>query len=265
MVHVDRANGKGNAASKRHLVLMVLALGIAPFVTADEGRTEIEVSQRYEHLDSGFSSWQAQRFDAQHHTAEGVTWYGTVLRERRYGSWDEGIEAGTAVPIGQNWFVQPEVGRSFDADFLPNWYADLRIQRLFPDGWLGNASIRRTQYEDSQVDRLALGVERYWGSWRGAYTLNISDVEGASTPVGHAVALERYYNDTSFIGLRANAGREEEGLPNGNVLTSSVSGLGVRGRHWLDANWAIAWDLGWVSQGDIYNRYGVQVGVRRAF
>lgn len=250
---------------KRHALFLTLALAMAPFAVADERRTELEISQRYEYLDSGFSAWQAQRLDVQTRTEEGVTWYGAALRERRYGGWDEGVEAGAAIPIGDYWVVQPEAALSFDADFLPSWYADLRVQRVLPEGWVANASLRRTQYEDSQVDRLALGTERYWGNWRGAYTLNISDVDGAGTPIGHAVALDRYYNDTSFIGIRGNVGREEETLPNGNVFTTSVSGLGLRGRHWLDGDWAVAWDLGWLSQGDIYNRYGVQVGIRRAF
>lgn len=248
------------------LVLFV-ALGVAtaPFAEADERRTELEVSQRYEHLDNGFSAWQAQRLDAQTRTLDGITWYGAALRERRYGSWDQGVEAGAAIPIGAYWIVQPEVAKSFDGDFLPRWYADLRLQRVLTNGWVANTSLRRTQYNDSQVDRLALGGERYWGNWRGAYTLNISDVDGAGTPIGHAVALDRYYNDTSFIGLRGNLGREEEALPNGNVFTSSVSGVGVRGRHWLDDDWAVSWDVGWLSQGNIYDRYGVQIGIRRAF
>ncbi|NDL69229.1 YaiO family outer membrane beta-barrel protein [Vreelandella alkaliphila] len=265
MTHAYCAIGKGSRALGWLLGLCVLALTAAPLAAASDARTEMEVSQRYEHLDSGFSSWQAQRLDAEHRTAAGLTWYGAALRERRYGEWDEGVEAGAAIPLGQYWVIQPEMGKAFDAGFLPSWYADLRIQRLLADGWLGHASLRRTQYDDSQVDRLALGGERYWGNWRGAYTLNISDVEGAGTPVGHALALDHYYNDLSFVGMRASIGREEEGLPDGKVFTSSVSSFGVRGRHWLDAHWAVAWDLDWLSQGDIYNRYGIQLGIRRAF
>ena len=251
--------------NSQHLLLILLSVGTALSAEADERRTEVEVSQRYEHLDSGFSAWQAQRLDAQTRGPDGITWYGAALREQRYGGWDEGVELGAAIPLMQHWVLQPEVGTTFGADFLPRWYADLRAQRLFPKGWVSSVSLRRTTYENSQVDRLALGGERYWGMWRGAYTLNVSDVENAGTPVGHAVALDRYYNDRSFIGLRATSGREEEVLPDSNVINTSVTGVGLRGRHWLDTDWAIAWDLGWVSQGDRYNRYGAQVGIRRAF
>ncbi len=267
MALVSRLYHWNSWSGKDHAWLMVMGVVVAamPFVEASERRTELEISQRYEHLDNGFSAWQSQRLDAQTRTTGGATWYGAALRERRYGGWEEGVEAGVAIPVGAHWVVQPEAGKSFDGDFLPNWYADVRVQRALSDGWIANTSVRRTQYTDSQVDRLALGAERYWGNWRGAYTLNVSDVDGAGTPVGHAVALDHYYSDRSFIGLRGNLGREEEALPDGNVFTSSVSGIGLRGRHWLDEDWAVSWDVGWLSQGDIYNRYGAQLGIRRAF
>ncbi|MCO7247616.1 YaiO family outer membrane beta-barrel protein [Halomonas sp. Mc5H-6] len=266
MGRAQLVTGQGGIPRKwQQVALMGLTLLVAPYLVADEGRTELEVSQRYEHLDNGFAGWQAQRLDAQRRTVSGITWYGAVLRERRYGNWDEGVEAGVAIPVGESWVIQPEAGKTFDDSFLPKGYVDLRVQRLLPEGWIGSASLRRTEYDNSQVDRLALGGERYWGNWRGAYTLNISDVEGAGSPIGHMLALDRYYNDTSFVGIRANTGREEEGLPDGRVFTASVSGFGLRGRHWLDADWALSWDLGWVSQGDIYNRYGAQIGIRRAF
>lgn len=267
MALISRWRGQRRWSGNSCMAVMAVGIVLAtmPFAEASERRTELEISQRYEHLDNGFSAWQAQRLDAQTRTVQGATWYGAVLRERRYGRWEEGVEAGAALPIGEHWVIQPEVAKSFDGDFLPSWYADLRIQRALTAGWVANASVRRTQYTDSQVDRLALGGERYWGSWRGAYTLNVSDVAGAGTPVGHAVALDYYYSDRSFVGLRGNLGREEEALPEGSVFTSSVSGAGLRGRHWLDEDWAVSWDVGWLSQGEIYNRYGIQVGIRRAF
>ena len=247
------------------LVLTALLVAAGGDVMAEERRLEGEISYRYDSLDSGFSDWQAQRLDLQSSRPGETTWYAAALRERRFDTWDEGLELGAAVPLDDNWVLQPEAGRAFGADFLPEWYADLRLQRRLPQGFVGSASVRRTQYDASRVDRLALGVERYWGNWRGAYTLNVSDVQGAGNPVGHAVALDRYYQERSVIGVRASTGREEEGLPGGRVVTSDVTAFVVRGRHWLDADWALSWELGTLSQGDLYDRHGIQLGVRRAF
>ena len=40
------------------------------------------------------------------------------------------------------------------------------ISVRLPDGYLGAVSVRRTEYETTRVDRLALSAERYWNAWR---------------------------------------------------------------------------------------------------
>ncbi|APX93350.1 hypothetical protein BWR19_10655 [Halomonas sp. 1513] len=245
--------------------LVALLMMAGANAMAEERRVEGEISYRYDSLDSGFVDWQTQRLDLQSSRPGETTWYAAALRERRFGSWDEGVELGAAIPLDENWVLQPEAGRTFAADFLPKWYADLRLQRRLPQGFVGSASVRRTEYDASRVDRLALGAERYWGNWRAGYTLNVSDVQGAGNPVGHAVALDHYYHERSVVGVRAGTGREEEGIPGGEVITSDVTSFAVRGRHWLDADWALSWELGTLSQGDLYDRHGIQLGVRRAF
>ncbi|MBA2777681.1 YaiO family outer membrane beta-barrel protein [Billgrantia kenyensis] len=248
-------------------IVGALVLVPAPFADAqdEERRTEMEASLRYDALDSGFDDWLTQRLDVQSRLRGAPTWYGALHRERRYGTWDEALLAGAAVPLGETWVVQPEVGRTFSADFLAKWHADLGVQRVLGGGYVGSVSLRRTRYEGSQVDRLALGMERYWGNWRGAYTLNVSDVDVAGTPVGHAVALDYYYGERSLVGVRGALGREEEGLPGGEVVTTDVASVSVHGRHWFHDDWALSWELGALSQGDLYDRYGIQLGLRHAF
>ncbi|WP_445157334.1 YaiO family outer membrane beta-barrel protein [Halomonas sp. E14] len=244
---------------------LLLVSTLSSAAQAQERRTEVEASLRYDALDSGFDDWLTQRLDVQSTQRGEPTWYGALHRERRYGTWDEALLAGAAVPLGEAWVVQPEVGRTFSADFLARWHADLRVQRVLGGGYVGSASLRRTRYAGSQVDRLALGMERYWGNWRGAYTLNVSDVDVAGTPVGHAVALDYYYGERSSVGVRGALGREEEGLPGGEVATTDVASAALLGRHWFEENWALSWELGAIRQGDLYDRFGVQLGVRYAF
>ncbi|MGQ4877142.1 YaiO family outer membrane beta-barrel protein [Billgrantia sp. LNSP4103-1] len=261
------ARGDAKSTARRVLVLgSVLALCAYPFTAvSQERRTEAEVSQRYDTLDNGYDDWLAQRLELQSARPGAAGWYGEFLRERRYRTWDEGFLAGLAIPLGEEWVVQPEFGRNFSADFLPDWHVDLRVQRAFIDGYVGSVSVRRTRYEASQVDRLALGLERYWGNWRGAYTLNASKVASGGTPVGHALALDYYYGERSVVGMRAAIGREEEGLPDGRVVTTEVESLALRGRHWFQPEWAVTWEVGALSQGELYDRYGIQLGLRHAF
>ncbi|UAW99904.1 YaiO family outer membrane beta-barrel protein [Halopseudomonas nanhaiensis] len=227
-------------------------------------RHELELSVRQDWLDNGFDNWRRQRLDYFSSQAEGVAWYGALLREQRFGESDEGVEAGAVWALDEHWSVQPEVGYQFSSFFLPEWYADLRLQRSLTRGFLGAASVRRTEYANSRVDRLGLTAERYWDSWRAGYTMNISDVSNAGTPIGHTVSLDYYYSGLSYAGLRLTAG-EEEAVEGAQLFTSSVRAVGVQGRHWLSRGWAASWEIGVHEQGDIYTRRWLQVGLRHVF
>ena len=227
-------------------------------------RHELELSARQDWLDNGFDNWRSQRLDYSSTQPEGLGWYGALLREQRFGEWDNGVEAGAVIVLDDNWTLQPEVGYQPSPYFLPEWHADLRLQRRLPAGFLGAASVRRTQYETTRVDRLALTAERYWDSWRAGYTLNVTDVANAGTPIGHDLALDYYYQGLSYAGLRLTAG-EEEAVEEQQLITSDVRALSLQGRHWLDDRWALTWEVGQHRQGDYYTRRWLQLGLRHAF
>lgn len=237
----------------------------APIASAPaQRRHELEISARQDWLDNGFDDWRSQRLDYTSTQPEGLGWYGALLREQRFGEWDEGVEAGAVIPLDENWTLQPEVGYQPSPYFLPEWHADLRLQRRLQAGFLGAASVRRTEYETTRVDRLALAAERYWGAWRAGYTLNITDVANAGTPIGHDLALDYFYDGLSYAGLRLTAG-EEEAVEEQRLITSDVRAVSLQGRHWLDSRWALAWELGHHEQGDYYTRRWLQLGLRHAF
>lgn len=239
--------------------------GTTPVTAAPaQRRHELELSTRQDWLDSGFDNWRSQRLDYTSTQPEGLGWYGALLREQRFGEWDEGVEAGAVIPLATNWTLQPEVGFQPSSYFLPKWHADLRLQRRLPAGFLGAASVRRTEYDSTRVDRLALSGERYWGAWRAGYTLNITDVANAGTPVGHDLALDYFYNGLSYAGLRLTVG-EEESVEEQRVITSDVHAISLQGRHWFARRWALGWEIGHHRQGDYYTRRWLQIGLRHAF
>jgi len=122
--------------------------GIEAVATAPaQRRHELEMSARQDWLDSGFDNWRSQRLDYASTQPDGLVWYGALLREQRFGEWDQGAEAGTVIALDENWTLQPEVGYQPSPYFLPEWHADLRLQRRLPAGFLGAVSVRRTEYE----------------------------------------------------------------------------------------------------------------------
>ncbi|WP_312253762.1 YaiO family outer membrane beta-barrel protein [Stutzerimonas nitrititolerans] len=227
-------------------------------------RHELQLSTRKDALDNGFDDWRSHRLDYTSTRPEGPGWYGALLREQRFGEWDEGIELGAILPLNDRWTLQPEVGYQPSPYFLPEWHTDLRLQRRFENGYLGAVSIRRTEYETTRVDRLALSAERYFGNWRAGYTLNITDVADAGTPVGHNLGLDYYYRGLSYAGVRLTAG-EEEAVEEQRLITSDVRALSLQGRHWFSRRWAMTWEIGHHKQGDYYTRQWLQLGLRHAF
>lgn len=247
--------------------LTVPSTAAAPVPVVDAAtrrRHELEISARQDWLDSGFDNWRSQRLDYASTKPESVGWYGALTREQRFGEWDEGVEAGAVIALDENWTLQSEVGYQPSPYFLPEWHADLRLQRRLPDGYLGAVNVRRTEYETTRVDRLALSVERYWNAWRAGYTLNVTDVANAGTPIGHDLALDYYYQGLSYAGLRLTVG-EEEAVEEQQLITSDVRAISLQGRHWFDSRWALSWEIGHHQQGSYYDRQWLQLGLRHAF
>jgi len=247
--------------------LTVPSTAAAPVPVVDAAtrrRHELEISARQDWVDSGFDNWRSQRLDYASTKPESLGWYGALTREQRFGEWDEGVEAGAVIALDENWTLQSEVGYQPSPYFLPEWHADLRLQRRLPDGYLGAVNVRRTEYETTRVDRLALSVERYWNAWRAGYTLNVTDVANAGTPIGHDLALDYYYQGLSYAGLRLTVG-EEEAVEEQQLITSDVRAISLQGRHWFDSRWALSWEIGHHQQGSYYDRQWLQLGLRHAF
>ncbi|MBE7927706.1 MULTISPECIES: YaiO family outer membrane beta-barrel protein [Pseudomonadaceae] len=253
------------AIQQARAALAVPVIAAAPVSDlSTQRRHELQISTRKDSLDNGFDDWRSHRLDYTSTRPEGPAWYGALLREQRFGEWDEGVEAGAILPLNEKWTLQPEVGYQPSPYFLPEWHADLRLQRRFEAGYLGAVSVRRTEYETTRVDRLALGAERYFGNWRAGYTLNITDVANAGTPVGHNLGLDYYYRGLSYAGVRLTAG-EEEAVEEQQLITSDVRAISLQGRHWFSRRWAMTWEVGHHEQGDYYTRQWLQLGLRHAF
>lgn len=237
------------------------AAGTAP-PPARTGRRSLALSARHERLDRGFDPWRSLRLDAAWLPAGRLGGYGAVVAEQRFGLRDAGIEAGALVPLGGGWLLQPEVAVVAGAEFLPRTYADLRLQRDFGGGWVGAASLRHSAYRDIDVQRLALGAERYVGAWRLGYTLHATRLAGDRS-LAHDLRLVRSYGEGGEVGLQLGTGREAA-LIGPQVVASDVRAATLSGRHSL-GDWSLLWSLGRVRQGTLYTRQGLGLGLERRF
>ena len=161
-------------------------------------------------------------------------------------------------------------GNEFRFESLPDLYGKrvgfirgYKVNDAFDRGTVLGASLRRTRYPEVTVDRLALGVEQYWGAWRFGYTFNRTDVAGNRVS-GHDIAFDRYYRERDSIGLRLTSG-SEDALQGTGIVASAVRAAAVQGRHGIAGDWSMQWAAGYVRQGAFYDRRWVQLGLRRAF
>lgn len=226
-------------------------------------RREIELSARYDWLTNNTLDGQNYRLDMVSTRAERNTYYGALTRQARFGEVDHGVELGVAYPLTAHWSAFTEAGFALAPAFLPNWYAEAGAERRFGRGFGLRAGYRRSFYSDSFVDRLALTGDRYWGAWRGAYTLNLVFLPDAELGIGHAATLTRFYAERSYWGLRAGLGREEKS--EFRIDRALLPSVGLFGRHWFAPRWAVSWDVDAGRHDSQLYRYGARLGLRHAF
>ena len=244
--------------------LTVLAL--FALCAAAQAATEIEAGVSYDDLDSGRSSWNSHYLRGAHDFAPRLTLYGELRETERFELDDTEISGGLYLPLSEAWTGLIEASLSDTHRVLAKNSVYGQLRRGFAGGWGLSAGLRHSEYTASATDLLVLGVERYWASWRAAYTFYSGRPEGAGSGAAHRVELHRFYGERSSIGVSVAKGREVENVgPPTGVITSDVTSLVLVGRHWISPEWAFSYELHRVEQGDLYNRNGLQLGIRYRF
>lgn len=267
-------------------VLLALAAGCATGHAADRGdasqlkadpsqlradkaqlkpaRTEFELGGSYESLTNNYSDWSSLYFDAVHQFGDRQTLLGGVRETRRYGLTDAEAYGGLYFPMGATWTGLVE-GSLSTHNVLAKYALGGHVLKTLPHGWGLGLGLRYSDYSASSANVASAIVERYWGNFRGAYTLYSGRPEGGPSGASHRFQVTYYYGDRSFAGLSYTTGREIENDPTRGVLTSDVRDWTLSGRHWLAPNWALTYDVIAHEQGSTYSRYGVRLGVRHGF
>ena len=250
-------------------VVAIAAFFVVSVCCAEElkyPRTEIEVGYGHETLTKNGLDWRVTHLDLSRQIADRHTIYGGLRDVRRFGLADTEATAGFYTPLGAAWTAVVEASVSRSSQFLPKYTLFGQLHKAHASGWGTSVGLRHSEYERSVVDILSATAERYWGNWRGAYTVYAGRPEGASWASAHRFQLTHYYGDHDFIGVNYTTGREVENVgPPTGVRSSDVNGWSFTGRHWFSRAWALTYDLVSHEQGTLYRRQGLRVGVRHSF
>lgn len=228
--------------------------------------SELEAGFSHYALSNSYANWDSAYVDAAHRFGERQSLYGEVQEARRFNLTDREVSAGYYHPLSARWTALVEASDSPEHNFLARNALYGQLQLAFADGWDLQGGWRHSQYNLAYADLAVLTAERYWGSYRAAYTLYEGRLQGAGTAPSHKALLAYYYTDRNNVTLTLAKGRQAESLgPALGVLLVGVTSVSLSGRHWLNSAWGVTYEALSEHQGNLYSRKGIRLGLRYAF
>lgn len=249
---------------------ILLALVLAPVGARADApatqATQAEIGFSHYALSNGYANWDSTYLDAAHQFGERHSLYGEVQQARRFNLNDREVSGGYYHPLTPTLTALIEASTSPEHNFLAQHSVFGQLQAALGGGWDVQAGLRHSAYTQTSSDVTVLTGERYWGSFRAAYQLYLAKLQGSGTAPSHVGQIAYYYSDRDNLTLAVARGRQAESLgPGLGVLLVDVRSVTLSGRHWINPAWAVSYEALTESQGNLYTRKGIRLGLRHAF
>lgn len=253
------ASGDGAIGLKREL-----ALGALNVDRTGKRNNTVEVSVDADRLSNGGEGWRGTGLQLTHRIDDRHLVSIAMSATRRFGLHDSQVELLYSYPLSARLTGSLEASFSPGHQVLPRRSAAIGLQYEFAPAWLVHGALKNTSYSAASINQASLTLEHYFASYRLAAIWRPTRAFGTVVHGGE-VRFDRYYGDASSIGIAVAAGQEAATLDGGTVAVSDIRSIVFNGRHWIDPDWALHYEIGRVRQGDAYTRQGVVLGVQRAF
>ena len=224
---------------------------------------QAELSYSFDHLSNKKQNWQSVRLQLEHKFGRRQIAYGELIEAERFGIHNHELQAGIYYPISRFITLNMEASLTPNPKILPSHSVMAALEYELGKGWVVTGGIRQTSYIGLSSIQLPLRLERYFGPFNIAYSPTLT-FAGDSTLLSNQLQFSYFYNDISYIRLSFSKGQEST-LLNSKFLFYDVDYLGINGRHWFNRDWALSWELANTHQGNLYNRKGISIGLRRSF
>jgi YaiO family outer membrane protein len=238
------------------------------FLETNIGRTnkllrnkQTELGASYNLLSRGKGYWRSEFLSVERQFAAHESVYANYLQMERFLLNDEQFLLGAYYPQTPNLILNLEGDFSPYALVLARDSLMSSFQWIFYPSWSFTGGYRHSDYVTGPLQQTFATLEHYFADFRAAYTFRATEAFYA-IQYGQRFDFSYFYQDSSFLTMTFSTGAEIGGFQ-GTVYNTQYFGL--RGRHWLDQNWAISWDLAFSQQGNAYSRGGVGLGIRRVF
>lgn len=228
--------------------------------------SNFETGGSYENLDRNFASWNSAYIGGFRSSGPRNNIYGRASQVQRFDMQDVSIMAGLTRPLSERWTLGLEADYNPAHHFLPQWALQGSAHFRMNHGFGALFNFRHAGYSLLDADTGSIGLERYWGNFRIAYTLYISQLQSAPEPTfSHLGQIAYFYGDRNQVGIAIGGGQQVMLLGPGRLRNADVESYALLGQHWVTPKWALVYDISLNVQGTAYTRYGATFGIRYAF
>lgn len=228
---------------------------------------EMELREHYEQLTNGYDHWRSHVLAFNHQMAPRKTVYGQLQEVERFSIIDSSEMMGIYWPLSAKWTLQLEKQHSSEDQFniLPQSSHMFRLHSKLPEGWGVALAQRDTRHSLSDITNMTLEVENYFVRLYSLYRYSSGDVAGAGTTESHSIQMRYIFSSKLYLGYGTGFGKEVEKADATTILTSTVFHLFINGLYMVNDKVAITGVVSLNKQGDLYQREGVEVGLRYRF
>lgn len=222
--------------------------------------TQLTAGTVHESLSTDAPDWQ-RVFVRVDHRRDAGSLYAALSHDQRFGLSDVSLGGGADWRLSAKWSAGVDVGWAPDADFMPRIAVSGRALRSLAHGWETEFRLGHRSYRDARVATAGVGFGRYFGDFRAAYRVDLTELDGAATSAARTATLNYYRSPRTRFNLSVVTGQEADAVGPDTVLRTDVRGFTAGGRHTLGGRLGLSWWLGSERQGDFYRRDYVGVSV----
>ena len=229
-----------------------------------DSKPYVEAGYTTDHLTNGYQTWDSQYINVfvplQHRGMFNIQ----VDNVKRYGIQDQAISGVYAYPFAKG-VLNIEAGYAANAVYLAKSSVGLIWNGRLPNSFGYTIGTSQRQYLESQTAIYKLGVEKYFGNIRFAYTALLSTINGVQPAYGQLLQAQWVGDNLNKVGVSYAFGMEPMVVAPGALASIKTNYLQIDGLYWASNRIGITAALWHGMQGDFYQRTGGQIGVRVTF
>ena len=223
-----------------------------------------EIGGSYEHLTNGYAPWASQYLDLTVPLEQNGLVYLNVLNANRFSQNDTAGYLNYAYPLSYG-VVNIEGGYTINPQFL--------TKDLYGLGWNGRLpwqfnyliSARESHYQVGNTQTFNIGLDKYIGNYRIAYTVVRSVLDYAQRSWLSKFQAQWFADSGSRFGFTYANGHEPMVVTIGNLTNIDVTTYQLDGLYKINQTLGLTASAWHAVQGSYYQRNGAQIGLRVSF